>query len=110
MHTECHQIVNLLTRYLWHIRTRNCIDRAINSPPPRRFEASLTCIDLLLENVASPIASGEFSFVLSLNSTGIEYVLTITTTVTTVCMICSLYRACILLVLYSVNSQGIILI
>jgi hypothetical protein len=108
VHTECHQIVNLLTRYLWHIRTRNCIARAINSP--RRFEASLTCIDLLLENVASPIASGEFSFVLSLNSTAIEYVLTITTIVTTVCMICSLNRACILLVLYSVNSQGIIVI
>ena len=108
MHTECHQIVNLLTRYLWHIRTRNCIVRAINSP--RRFEASLTCIDLRLENVASLIASGEFFFVLSLNSTAIEYVLTITTTVTTVCMICSLYRVCILLVLYSVNSQGIILI
>jgi hypothetical protein len=90
------------------MRTRNCIIRAINSP--RRFEASLTCIDLLLENVASPIASGEFSFVLSLNSTAIKYVFTIITIVTTVCMICSMYRACILLALYSVNSQGILLI
>ena len=90
------------------MRTRNCIIRAINSP--RRFEASLTCIDLLLENFSSPIASGEFSLVLYLNSTSIKYVFNIITIVTTVCMICSMYRACILLVLYSVNSQGILLI